>query len=175
MIRVHLFAITLFFYSCGKDVKIPYNKYTGVESLCAGYDSSGNFIPCKTEISLSPEDPEEKWFYQDQLKFKGDSATLFQSPITIKNGDTAYSASDGGFLFFKGKVESKDSFVHIVLTEVWTDYLGDIKIRNPGGNYKRVYRKRILDGRLTEEGLLLGPTLFKPTPNAFFLGDQPPR
>jgi hypothetical protein len=52
-----------------------------------------------------PAKPEFKWYHLSELTFKGDSIYLKQSPIAVHKNDTIFSASDGGFYYYAGKIQ----------------------------------------------------------------------
>ena len=50
--------------------------------------------------------PEYTWYHLSKLTFKGDSVFLEQSPVAIYKNDTSFSASDGGFYSYSGKIQN---------------------------------------------------------------------
>jgi hypothetical protein len=90
---------------------------------------------CKTEInniecvglesmeSITPEDKNIKWFHENHLVIKNGLVSLSKSPICIKNGQKWYSASDGGFYIYSGKLkkERKEYYIEIKLKQA--DYV----------------------------------------------------
>lgn len=68
---------------------MPEGSYVGLEKI---KDYSGS------------ENPKHVWYHLSILTIKGDSVFLEQSPVAIYKNDTIFSASDGGFYSYKGKV-----------------------------------------------------------------------
>ena len=106
--------------------------YKGLEEIC-WTDSTG-----RKECFIDPTNSESKWYHLGILKIKGDSAFLDQNPVSINNEDTSYSASDGGFYYYKGTTNIKDSVVSISLEEVLCDYCASVKISAVGGTIKQM-------------------------------------
>ena len=70
----------------------------------------------------SPDKPQYKWYHLSELTFKGDSVYLEQSPIAIYKTDTIFSASDGGFYSYAGKLRIYKGHTFADLTLLSCDY-----------------------------------------------------
>src|SRR4051794_16141805 len=68
---------------------------------------------------VDPAKPKWKWFHLSYLKIKGDSVFLDQSPVSIYKKDTSFSASDGGFYYYSGKLFKVDTTLTINLKEIF--------------------------------------------------------
>lgn len=70
-------------------------------------------------------DDESEWFRLHRLAIKGKVVELSGEPVVIKDGELLYSASDGGFITYKGEIYEKDGKLRIRLRFVETeeDYL----------------------------------------------------
>src|SRR5438093_643626 len=64
-------------------------------------------------FQVDPAKPKWKWVYLSYLKIKGDSVFLDQSPVSIYKRDTSFSASDGGFYYYSGKLFKADTTLQI--------------------------------------------------------------
>ncbi|TGE19321.1 hypothetical protein [Hymenobacter elongatus] len=80
-------------------------SYIGLESMGSSRDD------------ITPDDTTDHWYHENRLTFRGDSAFLEQVPVVVKEQEKSYSASDGGFYSFRGKISQyRDSLVaHFLL------------------------------------------------------------
>ena len=62
--------------------------------------------------------------HKNHLLLKGDSAFLFKEPYFVENKDTILSVSDGGFYYFKGKINKvkNHTSLSLDLTLINCDY-----------------------------------------------------
>ncbi|WP_345117776.1 hypothetical protein [Hymenobacter algoricola] len=61
---------------------------------------------------ITPDDTTDRWYHENRLLIRGDSAFLEKMPVVIKDGEKGYSASDGGFYTYKGRINAyPDSLV----------------------------------------------------------------
>lgn len=97
--------VVIFLYSCVDDTSVK--TYVGLEELGCYINSKGK-RECYTDSSI----PSYKWFRLSTIRFRKDSVFLDQSPVAIFNSDTIFSASSGGFYYYKGRYEDlKDSLI----------------------------------------------------------------
>jgi hypothetical protein len=121
--------------------------YVGYEEMCT-ISKKGKKV-CYT----NPAETKRKWFRLSKLNIVGDSAFLDQNPISIYKKDTQYSASDGGFYYFTGKLTRKDFAVSIELNFTKCDYCAMPISTDPKESsfpWKKSYSCSI-----TDQGLLL--------------------
>jgi len=88
--------------------------YVGLERMCYKDDKG------KRECF----DPPKKWYHINHLYIDQDSAFLYQEPVTLKNRDTLYSASDGAFYYFAGKINDEGENITVTFTLTSCDYCG---------------------------------------------------
>lgn len=83
-------------------------------------DTSG-----KVYFYMSDSFPKEKWFHEVKVVIKGNSITVDKYPVSYDSTGTKwYSASDGGFLTYKGTL-AKAADLYIAKTKlVDYDYIG---------------------------------------------------
>ncbi|SCY99377.1 hypothetical protein [Flavobacterium caeni] len=106
-----------------------------------------------------PAMPKYKWFYKTNLFFKKDSVYIEQSPVSIYETDTLYSASDGGFYKYEGTWKNRNGFI-IKVIETGCDYCPyKVKTDEKGNNIKYVTEK-IYKGQEMENGLILNGVKF---------------
>ena len=135
--------------------------YVGLEKIC--------WRTSKTGECLNTLEPNSRvnWFHENLLKIKGDSAFLDQNPISIHKKDTAYSASDGAFYYYKGTVTKTGTTIVVNLTLLFCDYCAEIEEPQVDGTYKKVIRTKTLNGRITDKGIVFGNSLYKKTTKTY--------
>lgn len=106
-----------------------------------------------------------KWYHLSYLKLEGDSVFLDMYPVSITEvGDTLYSASDGGFYFYKG-VFSSSAKLNIELVEVYCDYCATQVKKINENEYIPIKRKLRLTGNFVDGVLYIYGRLFNKTNN----------
>lgn len=129
--------------------------YIGLEEMCY-VDENG-----KKECYSDPADPKRKWYRLSKMKIKGDSVFVDQSPIAIYKKDTIFSASDGGFYYYRGTIKQSDSLLSISLVEFYCDYCGVEVITLPDGTREIKKRTKKWTARLAAEDLVVNGYLFR--------------
>lgn len=129
--------------------------YEGVEEMCST-DSAG-----KKECYDDPENRLAKWYHLSQLRIHNDSAFLEQSPISIYNGDTSYSASDGGFYYYKGSYKLKDSIITIDFKMDHCDYCAIQVEKLEDGQLRGVERPKMMVAVVRSNELFINGYTFK--------------
>jgi hypothetical protein len=83
----------------------------------------------------------EKIFHKNHLLILNDSIYLYKEPIIITNNDTIFSASDGAFYYFRGKLIEKENQLFVELKLMNCDYciLESIDDLNKIYSYKTDY------------------------------------
>lgn len=85
----------------------------------------------KGEVVTSVRHPDGRttqgeWFRQHRIKISDDSLELFGAPVVIIDRELSWSASDGGFLAYRGKFYEKDGKLRIKFTPVFETEEGDV-------------------------------------------------
>jgi hypothetical protein len=129
--------------------------YIGIEEMCyIGKDG-------KKDCYGDPSRPKWKWYHRTQMKIKGDSVFVDQSPIAIYKKDTIYSVSDGGFYYYRGTLKKSDTLLNISLAEWYCDYCGHKVITLRDGSEQIEKRTKQWKARVTSKGLLINGYLFR--------------
>jgi hypothetical protein len=163
-----IFLVT-FFTQINAQNKIE-GMYLGLEKICWSKTKSGKCI--NKDVTKA----NAKWYHENVLLFRDDSVFLQQSPITILKGRKSYSASDGGFYSYVGKVTCLNNTFEIKLTELSCDYCVDLQEKQKDGSYKRVFREKMIKGVFVKQGLLIkGFTYRKSTNDIIFFNDNAAR
>ena len=106
-------------------------------SICSGYSQSIDGIYTAYEFNKLEIDssgkvrfygvdsfPKERWFYEVWVSIKSNQITISKSPVVFNDSIKIYSASDGGFITYKGPiVKSGDIFFAKVKMHSY-DYIG---------------------------------------------------
>lgn len=76
------------------------------------------------KMAVTPEDTTDRWYHENKLTIRGDSLTLTSVPVVFYEGrPKAYSASDGGFYEFRGKIMRQDKQLIAKLQLTSQDYV----------------------------------------------------
>lgn len=97
--------ILLIFLSIKTFSQIADGYYIGYERMC-WINSKG-----KKECYDAPR----KWYHKNNLLIDNDSIFIYKEPIHISKKDTLYSASDGAFFYFAGKIFNNDDYDYTTL------------------------------------------------------------
>ena len=127
-----------------------------IESLYLGYEKIG---------MLDEGRPENIWYYETFIKFKNDSVFIDQSPISVNKNDTLYSASDGGFYYFKGSKAENLNQIKIFTKEIACDYCPSEMKRNSEGIFEKVDREKNYEAQKASNGLIINSQIFKKIKN----------
>ena len=82
---------------------------------------NGEYVSVEPMESLSPDDPETKWFHEGTLVVRNNEAILDKVPLTIRRGKRSYSASDGGFLAYRARFFEKDGHAFVAMRLIESD------------------------------------------------------
>ena len=119
--------------------------------------------------------PKWKWYRLNVLKIRGDSVFLDQIPISIYKKDTTYSAADGGFYYYQGKISKlTDTTFSINLIEIFCDYCGTPVEKQADGSLKRRIRTRTYFCRLTKDGFWANKIFYRQSRTKEFLLSEHP-
>ena len=85
----------------------------------------GSYVAYQKMNKQLSGDSQEVWYSKNSITFKNNAVFFEQSPVSIKNGDASYSASDGGFYYYKGSLKPKGSKFFAHLKFISCDYCAD--------------------------------------------------
>ncbi len=161
-----LILLSLLTSSCspsGEKPKLP-DSTKGFNMQNADSSLNGSYTGLEyTGTQTDPAYPGKlfKTYHLGDLKIIGDSAFLDQNPISIYKKDTLYSASDGGFYYYSGTVQRKDTTITIDLKELFCDYCPvPAPRKKPDGTMGVMRRTKQLKGHLTKKGFILNGCLY---------------
>jgi hypothetical protein len=105
-----VFLLTISTYSFGQN-KLN-GHYVGLLRISEWTDEKGNKRHYGDDFGDKAE-----WYHECSLTIKGDSVWFEKNPISIKNGHKFYSASDGAFYYYSGKLTNYKgkTFINLIL------------------------------------------------------------
>jgi len=68
-------------------------------------------------------EPGKKWFHENSLLINDNGAVLDKVPLEIVKGRKQYSASDGGFITYRGRFFRRDGHLFVALRPFDSDYI----------------------------------------------------
>lgn len=96
---------------------------SGPPNAAASRQTSGSYVGLETMHSLSPDDPLTHWYHENTLFIRNNEFILDQAPVTIRKGRKTYSASDGGFLVYRGRIFRTDNGTFAAMRLFSSDYV----------------------------------------------------
>jgi hypothetical protein len=128
----------------------------------------------KMEYNLSPDEKDTEWFHENTLVIRGKEAVLDLVPLSINHGVKSYSASDGGFLTYRGRFFEKDGQYFVQMRLFRSDYVG-FKVGTDPYREVKVYPVRYSAGTIEFNGVRYKPAKlkeYKRTDLLKFLGQE---
>ncbi|MGA3161751.1 MAG: hypothetical protein ABSC77_11095 [Terracidiphilus sp.] len=118
---------------------------------------NGDYMGIQKMESPTPQDKKTKWFYENTLLIRNGEAILDMVPFSIKHKIKEYSASDGGFMTYRGHFFQKSSQLFVSLRLFKSDYIGF-----PVGGcepYSRIYSSpvKLVTDKIEIQGVLFEP------------------
>jgi hypothetical protein len=113
---------------------------------------NGEYVALEEMPNISPDDPDAKWFHESTLLVRNNEAILDMAPRYFKAGKKFYSASDGGFLTYRGRFFQKDGKSFIELRLIQSDY---VAFRVRSDPYKEITTRcaRLTSGGIGIQGI----------------------
>ena len=84
----------------------------------------GDYIGLVKMSSVTSEDIDAKWYYENTLLIRNGEAILDMTPFSIKHKKKEYSASDGGFMTYRGRFFHKGSQLFVSFRLFKSDNIG---------------------------------------------------
>src|ERR1039458_2603915 len=81
----------------------------------------GEFVGLETLKGMG--EPHARWFHENTLVVRGTEVILDMNPVVFHNGKKEYSASDGGFLAYRGRLIYKNGQLLVSLRIFESDYI----------------------------------------------------
>lgn len=86
--------------------------------------TQGIYIGWERGGDLTPDVKGDAFYHLHELSIRGKDLVIKISPIFIEKGEMTYSASDGGFFTYKGKITRKGSKFQVKMQITDSDYSG---------------------------------------------------
>lgn len=103
-----------------------------------------------------------RWYHLNTVYVRNDSVFLYKEPIHIRKKDTVYSASDGAFYYYFGKVRRADSVLYVWLARNNCDYCArKVRVDTVTGFYHPVIDTVEYRVRSIAEGFVLNGVPYK--------------
>ena len=112
----------------------------------------GEYVALEKLPNISPDDPGATWFHENRLLVRNNEAILDMAPVRFKGGKKFYSASDGGFLIYRGRFFQKDGQTFVQLRLFQSDYVAIPVGRDP---YKEIKTRsvKLVAGEIDIDGV----------------------
>jgi hypothetical protein len=130
-------------------------------------DTSGNvakdgtYVGLQAETYVDPGDPKAKWFHENRLLIRNDDAILDKVPLVFSHGKKEYSASDGGFVTYRGKFSKKDGQIFVALRLCQSLYILFPPSKHDQYTEIKTYPVKVISGRLEFDGVTYKPATLK--------------
>ncbi len=110
--------------------------------------------------SQSPDKPDALWYHENTMIVRNGNFVLDENPIFIQEKKRVESASDGGFITYRGRFLTKNRRLYVSRRPFMSDYI--FFPIGPGSceGYSQV---DIYPIKLTEQGFWINGVLYKPT------------
>jgi len=109
--------------------------------------------------SVNPEVPDELWYHENTILVRAGDLILDENPVGIREGKKSYSASDGGFITYRGRFLTKKGRLYVSLRPFASDYIFFPIGPKSCEAYSRV---DIYPVKVTEKGFWINGVLYAP-------------
>ena len=83
----------------------------------------GNYRGLDPMPSQNPHEPDAQWFHENTMVVRSGEFILDELPLQIRGGEKSYSASDGGFITYRGRFLTKNGRLYVSLRPFMSDYM----------------------------------------------------
>ncbi len=104
-------------------------------------------------------EPGKKWFHENSLLIRDNEALLDKVPLKIVKGRKNYSASDAGFITYRGRFFDRDKDLFISLRPFDSDY-----IAFPIGGCEPYSKVTVFPVKVTSRGIEIDGVLYHTMP-----------
>jgi hypothetical protein len=123
----YIILVFLLFVSCRQQVQDQHNSFKDLNGNYFTYELIGLQIDTLGKVDFYGKEifTKEKWFHEVSVTINDSLITILKYPVTFgENGLPGYSASDGGFLSYSGKIVKYGDY-YIANTKLYDcDYIG---------------------------------------------------
>jgi hypothetical protein len=117
---------------------------------------NGEFVGME---EIKDYEPGKKWFHENRLLIKNGEAVSDKTPVVIVKNKKIYSASDGGFITYRGRFFQRGTQLLMSLRPFESDYIVfPIAVRDPCDPYSKV---TVVAAEMTQSGLVIDGVLYR--------------
>jgi hypothetical protein len=109
------------------------------------------------KYSVDPAKPKYKWYHLTHIERRSDSIFVYQNPIAIYRHDTVWSASDGGFYYYRGKIGTNGNRITMNLVMTNCDYC---PMPSDSARAEK-FGHKLLTGQIINNGILIAGYFYK--------------
>ena len=110
--------------------------------------------------SMNSLEPDALWYHENTLIVRNGEFVLDKNPIIMRGTEKSYSASDGGFITYRGHFLEKKGRLYVSLRPFMSDYV----FFNTGPTACEAYSQiDIYPIKVTAQGFWINGVLYKPT------------
>jgi hypothetical protein len=85
--------------------------------------ADGEYVGLEPMASEDPHEPDAQWFHENTIVVRKGDFILDESPVSIRDGAKEYSASDGGFMAYRGRFLTIKGKLYSSLRPFMSDYI----------------------------------------------------
>ena len=120
--------------------------------------ADGVYMGLEPMPSDSPDRPDALWYHENTILVRNGNFVLDENPIILQDRKKGHSASDGGFITFRGRFLSKNGRFYISRRPFMSDYV----FFDTGPTACEAYSKvDIYPTKLTEQGFWINGVFYK--------------
>jgi hypothetical protein len=122
--------------------------------------ADGVYMGLEPMPSDSPDRPDALWYHENTILVRNGNFILDENPIILQDGKKGRSASDGGFITYRGRFLSKNGRLYASRRPFMSDYV----FFNTGPTACEAYSQvDIYPIKVTEQGFWISGVLYKAT------------
>jgi hypothetical protein len=121
--------------------------------------ADGEYMGLEPMPSVNPEIPDEIWYHENTIVVRAGELILDENPVGIREGKKSYSASDGGFITYRGRFLTKKGKHYVSLRPFASDYIAFPIGPTSCEAYSRV---DIYPVKITKNGFWISGVLYTP-------------
>jgi hypothetical protein len=104
---MHKAFLKISFFTCIVSACQPIGEKENIAQLKGPAIPTGIYIGMEEMEGFPAENPGDKWYHENYMYIRPDSLFLEGNPVVVhKNGEKGYSASDGGFYSYSGRIDT---------------------------------------------------------------------
>ena len=122
---------------------------------------SGDYVGLQSLPNLTPDEKDTKWFHENRLFVRDNQVLLDVIPVFFQRGKKFYSASDGGFLTYRGEFFKKENRLFVRLRMFQSDYVA-IRVGEQPYREVKIYSVKYSGNQIEINGVFYRSAKFDP-------------